>query len=88
MEDDWKVACAHLQRFTGLKTMLINLRFKGYASRLPVWDEFGQSKWPQRILGPLEPLRASEEFVVTYSWPESECSEWPKGKFKMVHEAV
>lgn len=87
MEDDWKTACAHLQRFTGLKTLLINIRFEAYASRRSRWREFGQSEWPQKILGPLEALNPSDEFIVKYTWPESECSEWPKGKFKMVHEA-
>lgn len=87
MEDDWKVACAHLQRFTGLKTLLINIRFEAFASTRSRWQQFGTSEWPQKILGPLEPLNPSDEFIVRYTWPESECSEWPKGEFKMVHEA-
>jgi hypothetical protein len=87
MEEDWKVACAHLQRFTGLKTLLIKIHFKGYASRRSSWNGFGASEWPKKILGPLEHLNPSDEFIVRYTWPESECSEWPNGKFKMVHEA-
>lgn len=87
MEDDWKVACAHLQRFTGLKTLLINIRFEAFASTRSRWQRFGTSEWPQKILGPLEPLHPSDKFIVRYTWPESECSQWPKGKFKMVHEA-
>jgi hypothetical protein len=86
MEDDWQVACESLQRFTGLKTLRISIIIEAYVSRSSRWDKFGESEWPQKILGPLEPLNPSDEFIVSYTWPESYCSDWPKGKFRMVHE--
>jgi hypothetical protein len=89
MENDWNMACLSLQAFTGLKTLLINIRIESHHSPRSTqrrWDGFSRYKWPKRILGPLEPLKASEEFIVRYTWPERDCSEWPQGNFKMEHE--
>lgn len=90
MEDDWQVACTSLQKFTGLKTLRINIEIEGFHTlRSPHlrWRNFEKSPWAKRILKPLEPLSASEEFVVKYTWPASACSQWPKGKFRMVHQS-
>lgn len=89
MESDWQIACASLQRFTGLKTLTINIRIESYHSQRSTrrgWDGFAGSRWLQRILSPLEPLSARDDFLVRYTWPERDCSQWPAGKFRMEHE--
>lgn len=88
MEKDWQVCCKALQKFTNLKTLEICLRIQGYGRHgsLSRWVGFADSGWLKGILEPLEPLSASEDFVVKYSWPMADCQEWPEGKFRMEHE--
>lgn len=83
MRNEWARACKHLQAFTSLETLHICFRIESYFAGSNVWTGFSTSKWPASIIGPLESLSASKEFVLEYVWPKRACSEWPRGTFIM-----